>query len=86
METTTATQPLVRLRVPQVGPATEAIDRARAAFARTQAQDGYWWGELESIDTMEAEFVLLTHFIVALDREREAKIAKDIRHRQSVDG
>ena len=35
-----------------------AVQRSQDYFLRTQHPEGYWWGELESIPTMEAEFIL----------------------------
>ena len=40
-----------------------AITRCREFFRQNQYDDGYWWGELESNPTMEAEYLLLSHFL-----------------------
>ncbi|MXX53083.1 MAG: hypothetical protein F4Z35_03840 [Dehalococcoidia bacterium] len=40
----------------------EALERTQQYFFRTQHEDGYWWGELESNPTMEAEYIKHTHF------------------------
>ena len=47
-----------------------AIIRCREFFRQNQYSDGYWWGELESNPTMEAEYLLLTHFLGRPDAER----------------
>ncbi|MFL5442710.1 MAG: squalene--hopene cyclase [Myxococcales bacterium] len=62
------------------------IDRAQGWFAREQAADGYWWAELESNATMDAEYLLLTHFLGARDEEIWRGIAQDIRNYQRADG
>ncbi|MDA0797991.1 MAG: squalene--hopene cyclase [Chloroflexi bacterium] len=66
--------------------ATEALSRVRDYFLRTQHPDGYWWGELESNPTMEAEYVMLTRFLGSDEGERILRVAEDIRRRQSPDG
>jgi squalene-hopene/tetraprenyl-beta-curcumene cyclase len=66
--------------------ASEALEKIRNYFLRTQHLDGYWWGELESNPTMEAEYVLLAHFLRSDEGKRIAQIAEDIRRRQSQDG
>jgi squalene-hopene/tetraprenyl-beta-curcumene cyclase len=62
------------------------IDRARGWFDREQFADGYWWAELESNATMDAEYLLLTHFLGARDEERWRGVAQDIRNYQRDDG
>ena len=42
---------------------SKAVSRSQDYFARTQSPEGYWWGELESNSTMEAEYLMLTHFL-----------------------
>ena len=64
----------------------EALVRTQQYFFRTQNEDGYWWGELESNPTMEAEYIMLTHFMGSDEGDRIPQIAEDIRRRQSPDG
>jgi squalene-hopene/tetraprenyl-beta-curcumene cyclase len=66
--------------------ASEALRKVRDYFLRTQHTDGYWWGELESNPTMEAEYVLLAHFLKSDEGDRIPRVAEDIRRRQSPDG
>jgi len=47
----------------------EAVRRSQEYFTRTQSPEGFWWGELESNPTMEAEYLLLTHFLGIGDTE-----------------
>ena len=63
-----------------------AIQRARQYLLESQYAEGYWWGELESNATMEAEFLLLTHFLGIADEERSAKLANHILGQQREDG
>ncbi len=64
----------------------EALERTQEYFFRTQHEDGYWWGELESNPTMEAEYIMLTHFMGSDEGDRISRVAEDIRRRQSADG
>ena len=64
----------------------EALERTHQYFFRTQHAEGYWWGELESNPTMEAEYIMLTHFMGSEEGDRIPRIAEDIRRRQSADG
>ncbi len=63
-----------------------AIQKSQEYFLRHQYSDGYWWGELESNPTMEAEYLLLTHFLGVADRERWRKLVNYIRSKQRADG
>ena len=62
------------------------IERSQGWFAREQSSDGYWWAELESNATMDAEYLMLTHFLGARDEERWRAVAEDIRGYQREDG
>ncbi len=64
----------------------DALQRTQEYFFRTQHEDGYWWGELESNPTMEAEYIMLTHFVGSDEGDRIPRVAEDIRRRQSADG
>lgn len=64
----------------------QALERTQDYFFRTQHDDGYWWGELESNPTMEAEYIMLTHFMGSDEGSRIPRVAEDIRRRQSEDG
>ena len=63
-----------------------AIDRAQEYLLKEQYGEGYWWGELESNPTMEAEYILLTHFLGVVDESRQRKLARHIVDRQREDG
>ena len=62
------------------------IDRSQGWFEREQAAEGYWWAELESNATMDAEYLMLTSFLGARDEERWRGVAQDIRSYQRDDG
>ena len=64
----------------------QALERTQRYFFRTQHEEGYWLGELESNPTMEAEYVMLTHFMGSDEGDRIPHVAEDIRRRQSADG
>jgi len=64
----------------------EAVRRSQDYFARTQAPEGYWWGELESNPTMEAEYLLLTHFLGIGDPDTWRKLANRLFKTQREDG
>ncbi len=66
--------------------AREALARTQAYFLRAQHRDGYWWGELESNSTMEAEYVMLARFLGSDEGDRIPRVAEDIRRRQLLDG
>jgi squalene-hopene/tetraprenyl-beta-curcumene cyclase len=63
-----------------------AIERAQGWFAREQFPDGFWWAELESNATMDAEYLLLTHFLGAREDDLWRGVAQDIRQYQREDG
>lgn len=69
-----------------VDPLESTIARAHQWFRGAQLADGYWWEELESNATMDAEYILMTHFLGARDAQRWAGVAADIRSYQRADG
>ena len=62
------------------------VERSQAWFAREQFAEGYFWAELESNATMNAEYLLLTHFLGARDQSIWRGVAQDIRNSQREDG
>ena len=63
-----------------------SIERLQGYFRRIQHADGYWWGELESNNTMEAEYVMLSRFLGHHNPEREQHIVNYLRSKQLHDG
>ena len=64
----------------------KAITDSHRYFRDSQHPDGYWWGELESNPTMEAEYLMLSHFIGRKNPERWRKVANYILTKQQEDG
>ena len=66
--------------------AETTISRGQEYLRSTQYPEGYWWGELESNPTMEAEYLLLTHFLGVADESRWRKLSNYMLSRQREDG
>src|SRR5277367_3837672 len=64
----------------------KAVARSRDWMLAAQAQEGYWWGELEADTTLESDYVLYLHILDQLKSEKTAKLARYIRARQLPDG
>jgi squalene-hopene/tetraprenyl-beta-curcumene cyclase len=64
----------------------DVVARAQERFRRMQYPEGYWWAELESNATMDAEYILMTHFLGARDDDIWRGVAQDIRGYQREDG
>src|SRR5579863_3200160 len=64
----------------------QAISRSRDWMLAAQAQEGYWWGELEADTTLESDYILYLHILGESDSSKTAKLAKYIRDRQLPDG
>ena len=64
---------------------TSSADRRPGSAARS-SRTGYWWAELESNATMDAEYILMTHFLGARDEAMWRGVAQDIRGYQRDDG
>lgn len=63
-----------------------AIERSQNYFSRVQSPEGYWWGELESNSTMEAEYLMMTHFLGVGDEDTWRKLANHMLESQREDG
>ena len=68
------------------GKVKRAISHSHRYFRGSQHPDGYWWGELESNPTMEAEYLMLSHFLGRKNPERWRKVANYILSKQQDDG
>ena len=64
----------------------KAISLCHNYFRGAQHPDGYWWGELESNPTMEAEYLMLSHFLGRKNPDRWRKVANYILTKQQSDG
>ena len=63
-----------------------AVATASHYLLGIQYPDGYWWGELESNATMEAEYLLLSRFLGLQDEDKTRKLANHIVREQRDDG
>jgi squalene-hopene/tetraprenyl-beta-curcumene cyclase len=66
--------------------AATTLERAREALLGLQRPGGWWQGELETNVTMDAEDVLLRHFLGILTPELAGESAGWIRSQQRADG
>ncbi|MBM3941880.1 MAG: squalene--hopene cyclase [SAR202 cluster bacterium] len=88
-------KPVGRPAVPPVSPEApipldkqvdKAVQLSQEYFRRSQHPGGYWWAELESNNTMEAEYLMLSWFLGRVDRERWRKMTNYLLDRQRGDG
>ncbi|HEY6500331.1 MAG TPA: squalene--hopene cyclase [Streptosporangiaceae bacterium] len=66
--------------------ATHALARARDHLLDLQHDQGWWQGELETNVTMDAEDLLMRHFLGVSDEAHTAAEARWIRSQQRADG
>lgn len=64
----------------------QAINRGVNWMLSAQAQDGYWWAELEADTTLESDYILYLHVLGQLNSDKVPKLARYIRERQLSDG
>jgi squalene-hopene/tetraprenyl-beta-curcumene cyclase len=64
----------------------EVIERGLRWLLAAQAQDGYWWGELEADTTLESDYIPYMHVLGKLGSGKVVKLANYIRQRQLADG
>ena len=69
-----------------VGPAAEALARARDHLLSVQQDEGWWQGELETNVTMDAEDLLLREFLGVRTGEQTQASARWIASQQRDDG
>ncbi|MXZ91883.1 MAG: squalene--hopene cyclase [Chloroflexi bacterium] len=72
--------------VPSQAAVDGAISKLHGYFRGIQSDLGYWWGELESNNTMEAEYVMLSRFLGHHNPERERHIVNYLLSKQLADG
>ncbi len=75
-----------RIEAPSPEALDASIERLQGYFRRIQDPGGFWWGELESNNTMEAEYVMLSQFLGHRNPERERHIVNYLRSKQLDDG
>ena len=64
----------------------DAIDLSIEYLLSMQYPDGFWWGELESNPTMEAEYLMLMRFLGVEEPDVEEKLCNHLLHAQRDDG
>ena len=62
------------------------IRRCHQHMIEIQYDEGFWWGELESNPTMEAEYLMLSYLLKLEDRDRWKMISNYMLSRQQDDG
>ena len=65
---------------------TEVINRSQQFFLTTQAQEGFWVGELESNVTIIAEYIMFQTFLGHPNPKRLRKAVRHILRLQLPDG
>ena len=63
---------------PKFDAISSALARSSDYFLRTQHQDGYWVGELESNASITAEYLFFRRLMGDVDPEREADVARQL--------
>lgn len=63
-----------------------AIEAATEHLLHLQHPEGYWWAELESNPTMEAEYLMLNQFLGIGGEETQRKLCNQILTQQRSDG
>ena len=71
---------------PSLAAVNSAISQLHDYFRDIQSDLGYWWGELESNNTMEAEYVMLSRFLGHHNPQRERHIVNYLISKQRSDG
>jgi len=79
----TASTTLAPALADRVGP---ALERAVARLRELQHDEGWWKGDLETNVTMDAEDLMLRHFLGIATDDGDAQTARYIRSRQNDDG
>ena len=80
MGTAVAPTPITRSGV------DEALQRGVSWLLSVQAEEGYWWGELEADTTLESDYILYQHILGNCAPSKFAKLANFIRRKQLADG
>ena len=65
---------------------TSALAAAVESLAKQQSPEGWWCGELEADSSLEADAIMLEHYLGTPDAERVRKLANCIREEQTAEG
>ncbi|MBI4412655.1 MAG: squalene--hopene cyclase [Deltaproteobacteria bacterium] len=63
-----------------------AIKKASNLILSQQSPDGYWWYTLEANESINAEYILLTHYLGCVDKSTEKGLVGRILDVQQADG
>lgn len=69
-----------------IGKVDYVIDNARDALVGLQHPEGYWLGALEANAEMNAEYIIFSRFMEAVDPALEARLKKHLLDTQNADG
>ena len=70
----------------QSGQLDQTIRKASKLILSQQAKDGYWWYTLEANESINAEYILLTHYLGCVDKRTEKGLVGRILDVQQADG
>ncbi|HEY3528032.1 MAG TPA: squalene--hopene cyclase [Nocardioides sp.] len=84
--TATRPAPVTGVAAEPDDPARGALDRAVARLRELQHDEGWWKGDLETNMTMDAEDLMLRHFLGIATPDGDTQTARYIRSRQNDDG
>jgi len=63
-----------------------AIDSAQRYLIGRQSEDGYWYSELNGDATLEADAVMLMHYLGDVDKDRQRRLLNYVFTQQNADG
>ncbi|MBI2338893.1 MAG: squalene--hopene cyclase [Deltaproteobacteria bacterium] len=63
-----------------------AIKKASDLILSQQTREGYWWYTLEANESINAEYILLTHYLGCVDHRTEKGLVNRILDAQQADG
>ncbi len=78
--------PLSSLTEPIPDELSLSIQKASLLLLSHQSADGYWWYTLEANESINAEYILLTHYLGCSDPNLNQKIGRQILSNQRLDG
>lgn len=64
----------------------QSLKMGRDNLFRHQHQDGYWWYTLEANDTINAEYIMLMHYLGIREEQTEKAICRWLEKNQNSDG
>jgi squalene-hopene/tetraprenyl-beta-curcumene cyclase len=87
MQTITRTRiPRISRRVPPDPRLDRAIRTSQDYLLRRQSPEGYWYAELNGDATLEADVVMLMHFLGRVDAAKQRRLLNHVLSQQNPDG